>query len=99
MNIEIINKLDEITSIIENDKENIELNELKDSILMDNDLLNKIKKVKEINEYSSEYVQLKKEVLNDERFKNYKEKEKDLNLIISQINSKLNSFREKSGCK
>lgn len=99
MNIEIINKLDEITSLIENDKENIRLNELKNMILNDNKLRLKIDKLKQIDEYGKEYLKIKKEILNNDVYKEYVDKEISLNYLIREINKKLNEFRETGGCK
>lgn len=98
MDIKIINKLDEITNIIENDKENNELKKLKNKIENNHELLNKIKELKQLDKYDSKYIKLKEEILSNEDFKNYKELEKDLYYVVMSINKRLNSIKEKSGC-
>ena len=98
MNEEIINKLDEITNIIDNDKDIIEYKLLRKEILEDKDLLDKINKLKEINSYNKEYVDLKNEILSNERYKKYIYLEKELFYIIKDINIKLNSLTEKRSC-
>ena len=98
MNEEIINKLDEITNIIENDKDIIEYKNLRKEILNDKDLLDKISKLKEIDSYNKDYLELKKSILSNERYKKYVSLEKELFYIIKDINIKLNSLIEKRGC-
>ena len=98
MNEEIINKLDEITNLIENDKDIIEYKKLKKEILNDKELLDKISKLKEIASYSKEYLDLKNSILSDNRYKKYVYLEKELFYIIKDINIKLNSLKEKRSC-
>lgn len=99
MNIEIINKIDEILNIIENDKDNIKMKELKNKILKNKELMNKIEKIKNMDKYNEEYVSLKKEILSNKDYLLYKELENDLYFFIKKINISLNTFIEKSGCK
>ena len=63
MNKEIIEKLDEITNIINNDKDIKEYKELEKRILNNKELLKKIDKLKSINSYCNDYIELKKEIL------------------------------------
>lgn len=98
MNEEIINKLDEITNIISNDKELNELKKLKDKILNNKELLDEINKLKNMNEYSDDYIQLKKEILSNKDYKRYTELENKLFFDIKDINIKLNELIEKRGC-
>ena len=98
MNEEIINKLDEITNLIENDKDIIEYKKLKKEILNDKELLDKISRLKEIDSYSKEYLDLKNSILSDNRYKRYIYLEKELFYIIKDINIKLNSLKEKRSC-
>ena len=98
MNEEIINKLDEITNLIKNDKDIIEYKKLKKEILNDKELLDKISKLKEIDSYSKEYLDLKNSILSDNRYKKYVYLEKELFYIIKDINIKLNSLKEKRSC-
>jgi cell fate (sporulation/competence/biofilm development) regulator YlbF (YheA/YmcA/DUF963 family) len=99
MNIELINKLDEITNIIENDKHLKKLKLLEKEIEKDKVLMSKIKAIKKIDKYSNEYLNIKKEILNNESFMEYKKIENDLFFIIQDINKKLNSLKEKGGCR
>ena len=98
MNIEIINKLDEITNIINNDKEIKEYNKLKKELLNNQELLNKIESLKKIDKYNQEYLKIKKEILENVKYKRYIELENKLYFDIKDINIKLNSLKEKSEC-
>ncbi|MBR1386664.1 MAG: YlbF family regulator [Bacilli bacterium] len=99
MNIEIINKIDEIINIIENDKDIIKMKKLKTKLLNNKELMRKINILKEMDKYNEEYISLKKEILSNEDYSSYKTLENDLYLFIKEINSHLNTFLEKSGCK
>ena len=98
MNIEIINKLDEITEIIANDLELKKMHELERTLLLDSELLNKIKELKDKSYEDTEYMKLKREIFNNETYITFKKLENDTFLFIQLINSKLNLLREKSGC-
>ena len=99
MNIEIINKIDEIINIIENDKDIIKMKKLKTKLLNNKELMRKINMLKKMDKYNEEYISLKKEILSNEDYSSYKTLENDLYLFIKEINSHLNTFLEKSGCK
>ncbi len=98
MNEEIIKKLDEITDIIENDNNIKEYKMLKKDILNDSELLNKISKLKQIDSYNKEYLDLKNSILSNEKYKKYIYLEKEMFYIIKDINIKLNSLTEKRNC-
>lgn len=96
MNIEIINKLDEITHIIKNDSNFVRINELKKILLNDKKLLDKIKRLNNMSQYDLDYLNLKKEILSNQNFKEYNDLEKEKYLTILLINKELNSLLEKS---
>lgn len=98
MNFEIIEKLDEIEKIIKSDIDLKRYKLLKEKIEKDDELINKIKRLKKIDKYDNTYLSLKKEILNNCDYKEYKTLENDMYLLIKEINSKLNSLKEKSGC-
>ena len=98
MNIEIINKLDEITSIIKNDKDIKRYKELKQNLLSNEDLIKKINNLKKYEEFSSKYVDLKKEILNNKEYKEYVYLEKEVYFLVQQMNKKMNSLVEKRVC-
>ncbi len=98
MNKEIIDKLDEITSIIKNDKELIEYHDLEEELLNDNELIEKIDNLKRMDKYNDDYLSLKKEILSNKKYKRYTELEKKIYFDIKDINNKLSCLKEKSGC-
>ena len=85
------------------------VNELKDSLsntkeVLDIKELNKeIKKDKKLIELLNEYhlypkEETKKQILNNELFRKYKEKETDLNILILKINKELKQITKKDKC-
>lgn len=98
MNEEIINKLDEITNIIESDKELKEYKKLKKNLLNNQDLLNKINRLKQMDKYDNNYLDLKKEILSNKEFERLTYLEKELFYDIKDINNKLQTLIEKRRC-
>lgn len=96
MNIEIINKLDEITSLIKNDSSFIRMKELERKIESNKELISKINGLKNMKEYDTSYLSLKKEILDNSDFKEYKNLEKEWYFTIQLINKELRSLIEKS---
>lgn len=100
MNDVIYDKLDEVLLTIRNNKKVIKMKELKKKIESDADLKNKLDKFHEVwkNEYSEEYVNLKKEILDNQYVKEYKALENELYFTVLDINRKLNSLTGKRKC-
>lgn len=96
MNIEIINKLDEITSLIKNDSSFIKMKELERKIENNKELISKINELKNKKEYDTDYLSLKKEILDNSDFKEYKSLEKEWYFTVQLINKELRSLIEKS---
>lgn len=93
MNNEILDKLDEI--IEEIDKCNLitRISFLKNKIFEDKELLDKIKLIQDDNmKYGKSYISIKKEILENIYFKEYKEIETELYFLTQEINTKLNSL-------
>ncbi len=96
MNIEIISKLDEITSLIKNDSSFIRMKTLERKIEENKELIDKINRLKNMKDYDTGYLSLKKEVLNDNDFKEFKNLEKEWYFTVQLINKELKSLIEKS---
>ena len=95
MNSEIIEKIDEIISLLKDSKEIKEFYELKEKIINNKELLKKIEEVKnDENKYSKNYIDKKKEIIELNDFKEYKIKEKELYMLVQSINIKLKSLIE-----
>ena len=100
MDIELINKIDDLINIFDTSKELKKLKELKDKIYQNQELKQKLERFNKIkdNSYSNEYITLKKEILNISEIKEYKMIENELLLLTLSINQKLNTLTRKKGC-
>lgn len=89
---ELLEKVREYEKLLDKNSKIKRLRELNEVIKGDKELTQKIKRYQiTFNE------ELKKEIYNDERIKEYKELETDINLEIMGINSRLRSISGK-GC-
>ena len=91
MDNELILKLDNIINDLNNTKESIRIKELKSILLNDKDLLDDINSIKN-SEYSNNYVNKKKELLNNNNYKEYKELEGEFYFFSKEVSSILSSI-------
>lgn len=100
MNDEIYKKLDEVILTIRNNKKVIRMKELRNQIEKDVELSEKLDRFHSIweNEYSEEYVNLKKEILENSNVREYKTIENELYFTVLDINKQLNSLTGKRKC-
>ncbi len=98
MNSEIIDKLDEIISLLESNKDIKRFVKLKDILLKDDEMLKKIEKV-QTSDYSNEYIEVKREILESETLKEYKELEREIYFLVQEINKRLNSLTKEKKCE
>ncbi|MBO5375269.1 MAG: YlbF family regulator [Bacilli bacterium] len=93
MNSKILNKLDEITSIIDECELITRISFLKTKIFEDKKLLDKIKLIQDDSiKYGNNYINIKKEILANPYFKEYKEIETELYFLTKEINDRLKSL-------
>ena len=92
--------MNEFMELVDNFKKELdmtkEVQDIKDynkKISKDKDLLSKIKKYNDTKDES-----LKKEILSNKLFNEYKEKETDFNILILKINKELKRISTKKGC-
>lgn len=92
--------MNELMELVDNLKKDLdmtkEVQDIKDynkKISKDKDLLSKIKKYNDTKDES-----LKKEILSNKLFNEYKEKEIDFNVLILKINKELKRISSKKGC-
>ena len=90
---ELIELVDNFKKSLDNTKEVQEIKEYNKKISKDKDLLSKIKKYNDTKDES-----LKKEILSNKLFNEYKEKEIDFNVLILKINKELKRISSKKGC-
>ena len=91
MNNELILKLDEIIKDLNNTVETKRINELKSILLNDKDLLDDINSIKN-SDYSDTYVNKKKELLDNNNYKEYKELEEKFYYFSKEVSSILSSI-------
>ena len=81
-------ELDERITYLKNQKQHL---------LSNKTLMDKINKLKTLDIYSNEYKELKKDLFNDSGFVEYKKVENELNLLILEINQRLNKLTDERG--
>ena len=91
---ELIEKVEELKKELNNTKQVKELKEINNSIMKDQELLNDIKKYNETQDLS-----IKERIINHKLFREYKDKETELNILILEINSKLKEISSNRSCQ
>lgn len=92
MNNELLEKLDIVINDFNDSKEVKEFLKYKEKVLNDKDLLNKISKLKELDNNSKEYKELKEELFKNNDYKEYKHLENELYFLSLEIGNKLSSL-------
>lgn len=90
---ELMEKVDNLIDSIDNTKQVKDIKVINKLIMEDKELLDLIKRYNETKDEN-----LKKEIINNKLFKDYKEKETELNILILDINSKLKDISNKGKC-
>ena len=89
----LLNKLDIVINTFENSEEVKRFIYLKNKLMNDNNLLKEIEEVKNGNK---DYINTKKNILNNKEFVEYKELEKRLYYLINDINLKFSKLKVKN---
>ena len=90
--------INDLIKTFELDERITNLKNKKEKLLSEKEFVEKIEKFKTLDIYSNEYKNLKKELFQDPDFVTYKQLENELNLLILEINQKLNTLTDKKGC-
>ena len=90
---ELMELVDNLKEDLDKTKEVQDIKKYNKIISKDKDLLYKIKKYNDTKDES-----LKKEILSNKLFNEYKEKEIDFNVLILKINKELKRISSKKGC-
>lgn len=90
--------IDDLIKSFELDERITNLKNEKEKLLSNKDFIKKLEKLKILNIYSNEYKELKKELFKNPNFVLYKQLENEINLLILEINQKLNTLTDKRGC-
>ncbi|MBQ2639331.1 MAG: YlbF family regulator [Bacilli bacterium] len=91
---ELIEKIDNLKKVLDKDNNVINIRNLNNKIKNNKELLSLINNYKK---YPSK--DLKYEIYNNSLYKEYKESETEINLLIMSINSKLKTISNRSNCK
>ena len=96
---DISDKLNELVGEIDNNPKVLRLKELKEQIYKDKKLKELLERFRSLdNEYSDEYVELKKQILDNLLVKEYKILENELYFCVLEINKKLNTLLDRKKC-
>jgi len=90
--------IDDLIKAFELDERITTLKKQKQLLLSNQEFINKMEKLRTLDIYSNEYKELKKELFKDPIFILYKQVENELNLLILEINQKLNTLTDRRGC-
>ncbi len=90
---DLIDKVENLKEALNDTKQVKEIKDINKLIMNDKELLELIKKYNETQDED-----IKTKILNNELFKDYKDKETELNILILEINSKLKEISNKGKC-
>ena len=88
---ELYVKIDKLKEELDNDSRIKEVKELKEKILSNEELLSKINRLKDLDKYSGEYIELKKELFKNDEFV--------IDFLIFEINNHLKELTNERRCK
>lgn len=89
--------LNDLLKCFELDERITMLKNKKQILLSDKNLINNIKKLKKLDIYSDEYKKTKQDLFKNPDFVAFKQLENELNLLILEINKKLNKLTDERG--
>ena len=96
---EVNDKLNELLEEIDNNPKILRLKELKEEIYKDETLKQQLEDFRKLdNEYSSRYIELKKQILENSLVKEYKSLENELYFCVLEINKRLNTLLDRRKC-
>lgn len=90
---DLIGKVDNLINSIDNTKQVQEIKKINEEIMKDEELMKMIRKYQENGSED-----LKKEIINNKLFSDYKDKETELNILILELNKKLKRINDKGKC-
>ena len=90
---DLIDKVENLKEALNDTKQVKEIKDINKLIMNDKELLKLIKKYNETQDED-----IKTKIINNELFKDYKDKETELNILILEINSKLKEISNKGKC-
>ena len=95
---ELDTKIDELIELLDEDSRIKDIEVLKDKLINNKGIMDKINRLRQLDIYSDEYKSLKKELFLDKDFSCFKEKEAEIDYLIMEINNRLNMLVRKGKC-
>lgn len=93
MDDKILDKLNDFLVSLENNYDVKVMKNLKNKLVNDKELMSDIEKVKNMDNYSSKYLDLKKKILDNKEYKEYKNSEKKVYFLVQEMNQLLKEIR------
>ena len=90
----LIEKIDKLKHVLDKEDAAIKIKELNKKVQQDSELVDLLSRY-----HNSNDEMVKQEIINNSLFREYKEKETEINLLILEINSKLKKITKKDKCQ
>ena len=98
MRKEINYQINNLIEILDKDERIIKLKKKKETLISNQTLIKDLEKLRNLDIYSSEYKQLKQKLFENHDFIEFKQLENEINLLILEINQKLNTLTNERSC-
>lgn len=100
MNEKILDRIDNLFKELDNCNEILKMKKLKDEITSNEELKNLLEKYRNMdNKYSKEYVELKKQIIENPLISEYRSLEDELYFTVLEMNKRLNKLVDKKRCQ
>lgn len=98
MRKEINDQINNLIEILDKDERIIKLKKKKETLISNQTLIKDLEKLRNLDIYSNEYKQLKQKLFENPDFIEFKQLENEINLLILEINQKLNTLTNERSC-
>lgn len=100
MNEKILDRIDTLFKELNNCDEILKMKKLKEEITSNEELKNLLEKYRNMdNKYSKEYVELKKQIIENPLISEYRSLEDELYFSVVEMNKRLNKLVDKKRCQ
>lgn len=100
MNEKILDRIDNLFKELDNCNEILKMKKLKEEITSNEELKNLLEKYRNMdNKYSKEYVELKKQIIENPLISEYRSLEDELYFTVLEMNKRLNKLVDKKRCQ
>ena len=100
MNEKILDRIDTLFKELNNCDEILKMKKLKEEITSNEELKNLLEKYRNMdNKYSKEYVELKKQIIENPLISEYRSLEDELYFTVLEMNKRLNKLVDKKRCQ